>query len=253
MTARPLYWLVAREVLRVLKLWTQTIAAPVLSAFLFILVFGLSLGSRIHEIGGVPYDQFIVPGLITMAMAQAAYNNNASSLFQARFDRYINDILAAPLRNWEINLGMSLGGAVRALVIGLALFVVAVPVTGVGVAEPLILVVAVTLSLVLFSALGIVVGIFAETFDHHMFVNNLVILPLSFLGGVFYSVTSLPSPWEEISHANPLFYIVSAIRHGFLGTSDAPIGLSLGVIAVLALGAVGWSSWLFATGRRLKA
>ena len=253
MTARPLYWLVAREVLRVLKLWTQTIVAPVLSAFLFILVFGLSLGSRIHEIGGVPYDQFIVPGLITMAMAQAAYNNNASSLFQARFDRYINDILAAPLRNWEINLGMSLGGAVRALVIGLALFALAVPVTGVGVAEPLILVVAVTLSLVLFSALGIVVGIFAETFDHHMFVNNLVILPLSFLGGVFYSVTSLPSPWEEISHANPLFYIVSAIRHGFLGTSDAPIGLSLGVIAVLALGAVGWSSWLFATGRRLKA
>jgi len=253
MTARPLYWLVAREVLRVLKLWTQTIAAPVLSAFLFILVFGLSLGSRIHEIGGVPYDQFIVPGLITMAMAQAAYNNNASSLFQARFDRYINDILAAPLRNWEVNLGMSLGGAVRALVIGLALFALAVPVTGVGVAEPLILVVAVTLSLVLFSALGIVVGIFAETFDHHMFVNNLVILPLSFLGGVFYSVTSLPSPWEEISHANPLFYIVSAIRHGFLGTSDAPIGLSLGVIAVLALGAVGWSSWLFATGRRLKA
>ncbi|HLM51725.1 MAG TPA: ABC transporter permease [Solirubrobacteraceae bacterium] len=253
MTARPLYWLVAREVLRVLKLWTQTIAAPVLSAFLFILVFGLSLGSRIHEIGGVPYDQFIVPGLITMAMAQAAYNNNASSLFQARFDRYINDILAAPLRNWEINLGMSLGGAVRALVIGLALFVVAVPVTGVGVAEPLILVAAVTLSLVLFSALGIVVGIFAETFDHHMFVNNLVILPLSFLGGVFYSITSLPSPWEEISHANPLFYIVSAIRHGFMGTSDAPIGLSLGVTAVLALGAVGWSSWLFATGRRLKA
>ena len=253
MTARPLYWLVAREVLRVLKLWTQTIAAPVLSAFLFILVFGLSLGSRIHEIGGVPYDQFIVPGLITMAMAQAAYNNNASSLFQARFDRYINDILAAPLRNWEINLGMSLGGAVRALVIGLALFALAVPVTGVGVAEPLILVVAVTLSLVLFSALGIVVGIFAETFDHHMFVNNLVILPLSFLGGVFYSITSLPSPWEEISHANPLFYIVSAIRHGFMGTSDAPIGLSLGVTAVLALGAVGWSSWLFATGRRLKA
>ena len=253
MTARPLYWLVAREVLRVLKLWTQTIAAPVLSAFLFILVFGLSLGSRIHEIGGVPYDQFIVPGLITMAMAQAAYNNNASSLFQARFDRYINDILASPLRNWEVNLGMSLGGAVRALVIGLALFALAVPVTGVGVAEPLILVVAVTLSLVLFSALGIVVGIFAETFDHHMFVNNLVILPLSFLGGVFYSVTSLPSPWEEISHANPLFYIVSAIRHGFLGTSDAPIGLSLGVTAVLALGAVGWSSWLFATGRRLKA
>ena len=101
-----------------LKLWTQTIAAPVLSSFLFILVFGLSLGGRIKQIDGVAYEVFIVPGLITMAMIQAAYANNSASVFQARFDRYLNDVLAAPMRPWEVNLGLSLGGVVRALLIG---------------------------------------------------------------------------------------------------------------------------------------
>jgi ABC-2 type transport system permease protein len=116
-----------------------------------------------------------------------------------------------------------------------------------------VLVTAVALALVLFASLGVIVGIFARTFDHHMFVNNILILPLTFLGGVFYSVDSLPSPWQEISHANPIFFLINAVRYGFLGTSDAPIGLCLAVTAALALGMAAWSSWLFATGRRLKA
>jgi ABC-2 type transport system permease protein len=250
---RGLLWLGSREVLRVTKLWTQTIAAPVLSSFLFIVVFGLSLGGRIKQIQGVDYDQFIVPGLITMAMVQAAYSNNASSVFQARFDRYIHDVLAAPMRSWEVNLGLSLGGAVRALAIGLSLAALALPLTGAPVDHPLALVAGVALALVLFSALGVIVGIYAETFDHHMFVNNIVILPLTFLGGVFYSVDHLGSPWKEISHANPIFYLINIMRYGFLGVSDVSVGLSLGVTGILAAAAVAWSSWLFATGRRLKA
>jgi ABC-2 type transport system permease protein len=250
---RPLFWLTGREVLRVLKLWTQTIAAPVIASFLFILVFGLSLGGRIKHIDGFSYDVFIVPGLITMAMIQAAYSNNASSVFQARFDRYLHDVLAAPMRNWEVNLGLSLGGAVRALAIGTGLLVLSLLVVDVPINEPGVLLIAVVLALVLFSALGVVVGIYAETFDHHMFVNSIVILPLAFLGGVFYSVSRLPAPWQEISHANPIFYLVSAVRYGFLGKADAPIGLALGVTAVLAVATVAWSSWLFRTGRRLKA
>jgi ABC-2 type transport system permease protein len=248
-----LRWLTAREVLRVTKLWTQTIAAPVVSAFLFIVVFGLSLGGRIKQIDGVDYDLFIVPGLITMAMVQAAYSNNASSVFQARFDRYLNDVLAAPMRDWEVNLGLSLGGAVRALAIGLSLGLLALPVVGLPVRHPLVLALAVTIALVLFCALGVIVGIYAETFDHHTFVNNIVILPLTFLGGVFYSIDRLPSPWQEISHGNPIFYLVNAMRYGFLGTSDVSVALSLAITAALAAGAVAWSSWLFATGRRLKA
>jgi ABC-2 type transport system permease protein len=251
-THRGLRALSARETARVLKLWTQTIVAPVLSSALFIVVFGLSLGDRIRQIDGFPYDQYIVPGLIAMSMAQAAYANNSSSVFQARFDRYINDVLAAPMRGWEVNLGLNLGGAVRALLIGAGMLAIAVPLTGVPVREPLVLAVALTLLLVTFSTFGVVVGIYAESWDQSAFVTNLVILPLSFLGGVFYSVGRLPSPWQEISHANPLYYLIDAVRHGFLGSGDVPVGISLAVGAAMAVGCAVWSARLFATGRRLK-
>jgi ABC-2 type transport system permease protein len=251
-THRGLRALAARETARVLKLWTQTIAAPILSSALFILVFGLSLGDRIKAIDGFPYDQYIVPGLIAMAMAQAAYANNSASVFQARFDRYINDVLASPMRAWEINLGLNVGGAVRSLAIGAGLFAVAVPLTGVPVRDPLVLIAAVALLLTIFCAFGVIVGIHAESWDQSAFVTNLVILPASFLGGVFYSVSRLPSPWQEISHLNPLYYLIDAVRHGFLGSSDVSPAISLGVAAVLAAGCVAWSARLFATGRRLK-
>lgn len=249
---RGLAALAGREVARVTKLWTQTVVAPVLSSALFIIVFGLSLGERIREIGGVPYDQFIVPGLIAMGMAQAAYANNSASVFQARFDRYLNDVLAAPMRPWQINLALSLGGAVRALLIGGGLLAIAVPLTGVPVREPLVLLAAMVLLLVLFCSLGVVVGIYAESWDHTAFITNLVILPLSFLGGVFYSIDSLPSPWQEVSHLNPIFYLIGGVRYGFLGSSDVSLWLCLGVTAAMAAVCVAWSSWLFTTGRRLK-
>jgi ABC-2 type transport system permease protein len=249
---RGLIALTGRETVRVLKLWTQTILAPVLSSFLFIAVFGLSLGGRIRQIDGVPYDVFIVPGLVTMAMIQAAYANNSASVFQARFDRYLNDVLAAPMRGWEVNLALNLGGAVRALLIGAGLFAIAAPVTGVPVAHPLVLVLALVLLLVLFCTFGVIVGVYAESWDHTAFVTNIVILPLSFLGGVFYSIDTLPSPWHELSHANPIFYLIDAVRYGFLGTSDVPVGISLAVTAAIGAICVAWSVWLFATGRRLK-
>jgi ABC-2 type transport system permease protein len=119
--------------------------------------------------------------------------------------------------------------------------------------QPLVLVPAVLFGLVLFGALGTIVGIFAETFDHHTFVNNIVILPLAFVGGVFYSVASLGSPWHELSHVNPVFYLVNAVRYGFLGHSDVSVWLSLGVVAGLAIPAYLWSQWLFTSGRKLKA
>jgi ABC-2 type transport system permease protein len=249
---RGLGSLAGREILRVLKLWTQTVAAPVVASFLFILVFGLSLSGRIRHVEGFDYRVFIVPGLITMAMVQAAYANNSSSVFQARFDRYLNDVLASPMRNWEINLGLSLGGAVRALLIGISLLLLSLPITHVPIHEPLILIAGVALGLTLFASLGVVVGIYAKTWDHAGFVQNIVIVPLSFLGGVFYSVSVLPSPWREISHANPIFYLVQAVRYGFLGSSDVSVGVALGITAVLAGMTVAWSAWLFRSGRKLK-
>jgi ABC-2 type transport system permease protein len=248
-----LVWLCKRETQRVSKLWTQTVLAPVISSILFILVFGLSLGGRIDQVSSVDYEVFIVPGLITMGMVQAAYANNASSIFQARFDRYIHDVLSAPMRPWQMTLGFTVGGVVRSLAIGISLLLLAVVLVDVPIERPFALLAAVSLGLVLFSALGVVVGIYAEVWDHTTFINNIVILPLTFVGGVFYSVEVLPSPWEELSHFNPVFYLVNAVRFGFLGESDVSVWLSLGVTAALALPVYAWSQWLFTTGRRLKA
>jgi ABC-2 type transport system permease protein len=247
-----LMWLSKRETLRVSKLWTQTILAPVISSILFILVFGLSLGSRIKQVGSVDYEVFIVPGLIAMAMVQAAYSNNASTIFQARFDRYVHDVLAAPMHPWQMTLGFTVGGVFRALAIGGSLLALAVPLVGVPVERPLALIAAVILALVLFSALGLVVGIYAEQWDHTTFIQNIVILPLAFVGGVFYSVDILPAPWHELSHFNPIFYLVNGLRFGFLGESDVSVWLSLGVTAALALPAYLWAQYLFSSGRKLK-
>jgi ABC-2 type transport system permease protein len=248
-----LVWLSRRETLRVSKLWTQTVLAPVISSMLFILVFGLSLGGRIRQLGTVDYEVFIVPGLVTMAMVQAAYANNSASIFQARFDRYVHDVLSAPMYPWQMTLGYTVGGVFRALAIGGSLVVLAVPIVGLPVEQPLALLTAVALGLVLFSALGTVVGIYAETWDHTTFISNVVILPLAFLGGTFYSVDLLPSPWHELSHFNPVFYLVDSVRFGFLGESDVSIWLSLAVTAALALPAYLWAQYLFSTGKRLKA
>jgi ABC-2 type transport system permease protein len=246
-------WLCKRETLRVSKLWTQTVLAPVVSSILFILVFGLSLGGRIKHVGGVDYDVFIVPGLITMGMVQAAYSNNASTIFQARFDRYVNDVLSAPMRPWQMSLGFTVGGIVRALAIGVSLLLLAFLLVDVPVRHPFELALAMALGLVLFASLGLVVGIYAETFDHTSFIQNIVILPLTFVGGVFYSIDILPSPWQELSHINPIFYLVNAVRYGFLGESDVSILLSLGVTAALAIPAYAWAQYLFTTGKRLKS
>jgi ABC-2 type transport system permease protein len=247
-----LFWLAARESLRVGRLWTQTVVAPVVSSLLFVVVFGLSLSGRIRHVSGFEYQVFILPGLVAMAMLTAAYANNSSSIFQARNDRYIDDILAAPMRAWQVDIGLTIGGILRALLIGGALTAIAAPLLGVPVEHPLLLIVAALASILLFASLGVIVGIYAQTWDHHSFVQNLVIQPLAFVGGVFYSVDILPAPWHQISHANPLFYMVDAIRYGFLGSSDVSPALSIPIVIVLAGAMFSWSLWLFRSGHKLK-
>lgn len=245
-------WLGEREVLRVLKLWTQTIGGQVVSSLLFILIFGLALDGRVRDVDGIPFAEYIVPGLVVQAIVQAAYANTSSTLFQSKMERYINDVLSAPMRWWEINVGLAVGGVVRGLLIAVALTVLAVPLTGVGVAHPPALLAAVLLALVLFSQVGVLAGIYARTWDHSAFINNMVILPLSFLGGVFYSVSTLPPFWEGVSHVNPIFYLVQAFRIGFVGQGDVSTWLALLVLVALAGGLSAWCAWLFRTGHRLK-
>ena len=249
---RGLAWLTRRECHRVLKLWKQTILAPVISALLFMVVFGLSLSDSITEVNGFEYQVFIVPGLIAMAMAQSAYSNNSSTIFQARNDRYLDDILSAPMSARQVHLGYLAGGAMRSLIIGVVLTLLALPITGAPLERPLELFLAVTLTVAGFGALGIIVGIYAQSWDNQSFINNIVILPLIFLGGVFYSVSRLGSPWEQISHLNPLFYVVEAMRYGFLGAADVSPWLSLGVVAAITFALLAWAQILFSTGHRLK-
>jgi ABC-2 type transport system permease protein len=157
------------------------------------------------------------------------------------------------MRSWQMTLGYTIGGLVRAVAIGVSLLVLAFVLVHVPVERPFALLAAVSLGLVLFAALGLVVGIYAETWDHTTFISNIVILPLTFVGGVFYSVDVLPSPWHELSHVNPIFYLINGVRFGFLGESDVSIWLSLGVTAALAIPAYLWAQYLFTSGKRLKA
>lgn len=249
---RGLIWLCEREVVRFLKLWMQTLVAPVVSSLLFIVVFGVALGDRIAAVDGVPYDQFIVPGLVVQAILTAAYSNNSSTLFQARSDRFLNDVLSSPLRWWEVNIGLAIGGMVRGLLTGILLVLAAMAMTGVSIEQPLVLAVATGLVLVAFAQLGVIVGVYAESWDFMAFVTSLVILPLSFLGGVFYSVSRLPEAWQVVSHVNPIFYLVQAFRIGFVGEGDVSVWVALGVALTLAVGLSVWCAWLFRTGHRLK-
>lgn len=249
---RGLVWLCEREVLRFLKLWMQTLVAPVISSLLFIVVFGVALGDQIADVGGVPYKQFIVPGLVVQAVLTAAFSNNSSTLFQARSDRFLNDVLSSPLRWWEVNIGLAIGGMLRGLLTGLLVVVAAMLLTGVTIERPLVLLVATALVLVAFAQLGVIVGVYAKSWDFMAFVTSLVILPLSFLGGIFYSVDRLPEAWQAVSHVNPIFYLVQAFRHAFVGHSDVSIWVSLGVILALAVALSAWCTWLFRTGHKLK-
>lgn len=247
-----LRWLCRRECHRVLKVWKQTILAPVVSALLFMVVFGIALGERVSRVGDVEYGVFIVPGLIAMAMAQSAYANNSSSLFQARSDRFIDDVLAAPMHAWQVTVGYLSGAVFRSLLIGAILTLLALPITGAPIDSPALALLGSLLLVIGFGSLGTIVGIYAKSWDNQSFVNNLVILPLIFLGGVFYSVERLGEPWQQISHANPLFYVVDAMRQSFLSVGDVSPWISFGVVAVIAAALAAWSHYLFASGHKLK-
>ena len=240
--------LAEREVLRVLRLWTQTIAPPIVAAVLFIVVFGVALGSQIRLIDGVPYEQFIVPGLVLMGVATSAFGNNATSIFQARNDGFIEDPASSPMTASQLLLGYLAGGVVRSLLIGVLTLLAARVFVDFPVEHPAVLAAALVGTSFAFSSLGTVVGLYSTGWDQQNVVGNLVIQPLVFLGGVFYSIEALGQPWRGLTHADPIFYMVVAARHGMLGTSDVAPTLSVGVTLGLGAAMTGWAWWTFARG-----
>lgn len=243
--------LAGREVRRVLSLWTQTMLPAVFTAVLFLAVFGGVLGDRIGPIEGVGYLEFILPGLLVMTVASQAFANNSTTLFQAKSEGYIDDVLTSPLRPWQLTLAYMAGGFVRGLAAALAVALLAAPFAGAP-DRPGVALVGLVLTALLFSALGVITGIWAETFDQHSFIATIVIAPLALLGGVFYSARTLDEPWSTLTRLDPLYYLVDATRAGLTGFHESSTSLSLLVATGVALAGLAMAARLFGRGWRLK-
>lgn len=245
--------LVRRECNRFFKIKRQTLGAPLLETFLYISVFGAALGSRIDELHGVDYVVFIVPGLIMMAWAMNAFSNNASSILQQKFQGAIQDQLSSPATPRDLLLAFSLGGFLRGMIVALLTFTAASILIGVPVEHPLILIPGLFLVGFFFSQLGVLIGVRAEQFDDVSFAQTFVLQPLIFLGGVFYSASLLPEPFQTITHFNPVYYMINLVRYGFIGYSEANIALSLGLLTVAVTALFAFNYRLFARGYKLRA
>jgi ABC-2 type transport system permease protein len=245
--------LLRREVNRFMKIKRQTLIAPLLETFLYISVFGAALGSRIDKLHGVKYVVFIVPGLIMMAWAMNAFSNNASSILQQKFQRSIDDQLSSPASPLELLLAFSFGGFLRGMIVATLTFVAASILVDMPVEHVLVLLPSLFLVGTFFSQLGVLVGVRAEQFDDVSFYQTFLLQPLIFLGGVFYSASLLPEPFQTLTHLNPVYYMIGLVRYGFLDYSEQSVALALGLLAVAALGLFALNYRLFARGYRLRA
>lgn len=221
-----------KEVLRFWKVSFQTVAAPVLTAVLYLLIFGHALGDKVQPLAGVGYTSFLIPGLVMMSVLQNAFANSSSSLIQSKISGNLVFLLVAPLSHWAWFAAYVGASVVRGVAVGIGVLAVTMWFAPLQLAQPWWIIVFTLLGAVLMGALGLVAGLWAEKFDQIATFQNFVVMPMTFLAGVFYSVTSLPTLWQQASHLNPFFYIVDGFRYGFFGASDVSPWVSLGVVVV---------------------
>lgn len=242
-----------REVSRFMKIKKQTLGGPLLESFLYITVFGAALGSRIKELHGIKYILFVIPGLIMMSWATNAFTNNSSSILQQKFQGAIHDQLSSPASPLELLLAFSLGGFVRGGIVAVITCVVAFVLVGLPVDHLLVLVPSLFLVGFFFSQLGVLIGVRAEQFDDVAFAQTFILTPLIFLGGVFYSASLLPQPWQTLTHFNPIFYMISLVRYGFVGYTEISIPLSLLALTGATAALFAFNLRLFSQGYKLRA
>jgi ABC-2 type transport system permease protein len=228
---------IRKEMIRVLRIWVQTIVPPAITMTLYFIIFGNLIGRRIGTMDGFDYMQYIAPGLIMMSVITNSYGNVVSSFFGAKFGRHIEEMLVSPMSNASIIIGHVAGGVLRGLLVGMLVTVVALFFTRLEVAHPFIMVSVVLLSSIVFSLAGFINAVFAKKFDDISIVPTFILTPLTYLGGVFYSISLLPEFWQNVSKANPILYMVNAFRYGVLGTSDISIShayiILLGFVVLL--------------------
>ncbi|HXP95439.1 MAG TPA: ABC transporter permease [Telmatospirillum sp.] len=248
-----LWTLTSKEVRRFVKVYFQTIVAPVVTTLMFLAIFALAIGKASVDVGGVPFAQFLAPGLIMMAMTQNAFANTSSSLIIAKVQGNIVDVLMPPLSPLELTLAFALGGIIRGLVVGLAVALAMACFVHLPLTHPLSILYHAIMASLMLSLLGMIGGIWADKFDHMAAVTNFIVTPLSFLSGTFYSIDRLPEGFHLFALANPFFYMIDGFRYGFIDHADGALGLGVTVVAAanLFLGIIAYQ--MFKTGYKLKA
>jgi ABC-2 type transport system permease protein len=228
--------LVRKEILRVSRIWVQTIVPPAITMTLYFIIFGNLIGRRIGTMDGYDYMQYIAPGLIMMSVITNSYGNVVSSFFGAKFGRHIEEMLVSPMSNATIIIGHVAGGVMRGLLVGALVSMIALGFTRLEVEHPLITLSMVVLSSTVFALAGLINSIFARKFDDIAIIPTFVLTPLTYLGGVFYSISLLPAFWQKVSLANPILYMVNAFRFGILGTSDISIAYAYLIVVLFVIG-----------------
>jgi len=244
--------IVRKEVTRILRIWGQTIVPPAITMTLYFIIFGELIGRRIGEMHGFTYMQYIVPGLIIMSVITNSYGNMVSSFFGAKFGKHIEELLISPLPNWIILAGYVSGSLLRGLMVGSVVMAVSLFFTPIEVQHPVILLSILLLTAVVFALAGMVNAIFAQKFDDIAIIPTFVLAPLTYLGGVFYSISLLPGFWQRVSVFNPILYMVNGFRYGMLGVSDVSLALTYGVILTSGAMLFAWCLYLLNRGTGLR-
>ena len=221
-----------KEIHRFMRIWVQTLVPPAITISLYFVIFGSLIGSRIGQMGGFDYMSFIVPGLIMMSVITNSYSNVASSFFSAKWQRNVEEMLVAPVPNWVIVAGYVGGGMIRGILVGTIVTIIAMLFTEIQIHNLLVIIVTVALTSAVFALGGLINAIFARSFDDVSIIPTFVLTPLTYLGGVFYSISLLPEFWQAVSKVNPIVYMVNAFRYGFLGITDVSLTVAFSVLGV---------------------
>ena len=248
-----LHTVARREISRILRIWAQTLVPPAITMTLYFLIFGGLIGSRIGTMDGIGYMDFIVPGLVMMSIIQNSYGNISSSFFGAKFGRHVEELLVSPMPNWVILAGYVAGAVARGLAVGAIVLAIASLFTDVRMPHPLVTLSTVFLGAVIFALAGFINAVYAKKFDDVAIVPTFILTPLTYLGGVFYSVKLLPDWAEAMTHANPIFYMVNAFRYGLLGVSDVPLWVAFVLMLGFVVGLTALALWLLKRGVGLRS
>jgi ABC-2 type transport system permease protein len=245
--------LVRREIVRIMRIWTQTLIPPAITMTLYFVIFGKLIGSKIGPIQGhFSYMQYIVPGLVMMSIITNSYGNISSSFFGAKFSRAVEEMLVSPMPNWVILLGYVTGAVARGLVVGVLVLGIALFFTSLEIRHPLVTFGSVLLGAVIFSLAGFVNAVYATKFDDIALVPTFILTPLTYLGGVFYSVNMLAEPWQGLSRANPILYMVNAFRYGVLGISDVNVPMAFVIMLGFVVALSAFALYLLKRGVGLR-